>query len=689
MTIAKWVSISLVLTIISGCASLPLDPMGAITPINRNKEATYTYNGPVYSEPEWNAPTTETTSDSPIINPDIKRIVVASTNDLHGSIDGNIEEIKIDALPSNDSDQNGTNKKEVAISVGGANIIAEYYKILRKKYGNELLLLDAGDMYSGSLISDSFKGESVVAFYNYLNYDAVTMGNHEFDYGPETLDHFVPSENEDAQGALRKLVKISKAPFVVGNIVDLSTGKYISWPGAVPYLLKEINGVKVGIIAATTTTTTKKTISARIRGLYFEDINAAILKGAHAVKELGAQIVLLLIHEGHHCKQSSSGVGHPAEKYASDKGTINTDKVLCDAGETDGELYSILNKLPPQSVDAVVSGHTHTGLYHFLHGIPTIQAFSKGQYFSKMELYYDNKNKKFLPEKTVLHAPIKFCEKFFASSNDCYRPDPKKAEIADQMIPARFLGEKIAIEAQTQKEVDQVLGTYRKAIEKKSKEIIFDLSVDLTSEPSHQESDLGVMLADAFRFVAKADIGVINSGGIRGGFNKGPVTFADVYRAFPFANLLAKLPLSGKQIEELVRIGVGKAPQGPGLFSGLKIWLKKNRPSSESVGMNANAANRASGRVQLIKVTLADGTPLVPEKTYSVASNDFLALYLGDGFGGVFQEVSDDKKEIFAEYTYHDVFIKYVQHLRNTKQQFHTSELPYKKFTTSEIIWVD
>ena len=72
-----------------------------------------------------------------------------------------------------------------------------------------------------------------------------------------------------------------------------------------------------------------------------------------------------------------------------------------------------------------------------------------GEYFSRLEFYYDKESQKIIPEKTLIHPPTKLCLYFFADSNDCAKRNPgfltrilrgKKERI---LVPAKFLGVKI------------------------------------------------------------------------------------------------------------------------------------------------------------------------------------------------------------------------------------------------------
>ncbi|MBF0297872.1 MAG: metallophosphoesterase, partial [Oligoflexia bacterium] len=457
-------------------------------------------------------------------NKDIKRIVIVGTNDFHGNLEVQTEKLSIGGSSSGSSSSSSSSSTEkISYEVGGAPIIAAYFKIIREHYGNELLLLDAGDIYSGTLISDIFKGESIMKFYDYLGYDAVTFGNHEFDYGPENLSRRVPEKDEDPQGALKKLVGKSKIPFLTSNILELSTGKLLNWPGVLPYLVKEVNGVRVGVIALTTTETPDKTIRENVRGLYFENLATAVVKMSREVRYKGADIVVLLTHTGNSCE---TPLDKPKINLFDRDAKYKKDFSLCDPQD---EIYKLLKMIPQNTVDAVVSGHTHTNIAHYFDEIPVIQSFNNGKYFGQMELFYDVKEKKLLRNKTIIYSPTKFCHKFFASSHDCSKPKElknakdtaKDTKGSEKFIPAKFLGKIIEGDSN----LLTILKPFKDEVVKIGNVVILTLETAMPHDRRAQESILGTLAADALRFVGKTNVAITNSGGIRVGLPEGKVTF--------------------------------------------------------------------------------------------------------------------------------------------------------------------
>jgi 5'-nucleotidase len=89
-------------------------------------------------------------------------VSIVGTNDLHGAVIGRRERGGLPTL---------------------AGFVANL-RAARERDGGAVLLLDAGDMFQGTLESNLNEGAAVVAAYNALGYDAAAIGNHEFDFGP-------------------------------------------------------------------------------------------------------------------------------------------------------------------------------------------------------------------------------------------------------------------------------------------------------------------------------------------------------------------------------------------------------------------------------------------------------------------------------------------------------------------------
>src|SRR5262245_41081745 len=194
-----------------------------------------------------------------------RTITIIGTNDLHGALE---------RLPL----------------LGGfvANVRAA-----RQADGGGVLLLDGGDMFQGTLESNMAEGADVVKAYNALGYNAVAIGNHEFDFGPEGPAAVAKSVEDDPRGALKQRVQEAQFPFLVSNINDAKTQTRIKWPNMPSSILVEVAGTMVGIIGASTESTPFTTMPANFAGLVMAPTAKAIADDAKALRARGAQIIVV------------------------------------------------------------------------------------------------------------------------------------------------------------------------------------------------------------------------------------------------------------------------------------------------------------------------------------------------------------------------------------------------------------
>ncbi|WP_053239589.1 bifunctional metallophosphatase/5'-nucleotidase [Pleomorphomonas koreensis] len=146
--------------------------------------------------------------------------------------------------------------------------------------GANLMVLDAGDEFQGSLYYSSFKSGPVAEFMNGIGFDAMAIGNHEFDDGPAELD---------------KLIGAVKFPILSGNTIaakgSLLDGKYKG------YVIKEIGGDKVAIVSVLATDTAET--SSPGKDITFEDEIAYLRKAVKEIEATGVDKIVALTHVGY------------------------------------------------------------------------------------------------------------------------------------------------------------------------------------------------------------------------------------------------------------------------------------------------------------------------------------------------------------------------------------------------------
>ncbi|HWR59264.1 MAG TPA: 5'-nucleotidase C-terminal domain-containing protein, partial [Thermodesulfovibrionales bacterium] len=155
---------------------------------------------------------------------------------------------------------------------GGAAYIASRINELRRERPS--LLLAAGDMIQGNIWANLFQGESVIELMNAMKFDAMVVGNHEFDFG---------------QAVLKKRISEAQFPILGANVQGIGKLK--------PYVVKEIEGIRVAVIGVVTDDTPETTHPANVEWLNFLPPADAIRK---YIRELNgsADIIIVLSHLG-------------------------------------------------------------------------------------------------------------------------------------------------------------------------------------------------------------------------------------------------------------------------------------------------------------------------------------------------------------------------------------------------------
>ncbi|MGC8733807.1 MAG: bifunctional metallophosphatase/5'-nucleotidase [bacterium] len=250
-----------------------------------------------------------------------EELVILHTNDFHGRIVSQEQKIF----------------EKYEYEVAGAEYISSIINNIRNQEKN-VLLLDAGDFSAGTIYSNLSYGQSVVDFYNYLNYDAVTIGNHEFDFG---YDNFL------------NIVKNLKMPVLCANANPLF--KYTK-----PYVILNKNNLKIAVIGLLTPETEQITMPKALNNHEILDPIDTLNKYKSEILSNNPDLVIALTHLG--VKED--------EKLAK-----NVDYI-----------------------DIIIGGHSHTTLYQPINiqnnnkNILIFQTGSYGKYIGYIKLNIDNKN---------------------------------------------------------------------------------------------------------------------------------------------------------------------------------------------------------------------------------------------------------------------------------------------------------
>lgn len=143
------------------------------------------------------------------------------------------------------------------------------------------LVLNAGDIAEGTMVSYLTRGRSVAEALRAFDFDALALGNHDFAWG---------------QAALGGMMGALGCPILAANVVKTSDGTVMD--GAQPYLVKDVKGVKVGIIGLDTPAMRHYVAEEKLQGLDFLDGVGTVQKYLPEVRAKGAEVVVVLSHMG-------------------------------------------------------------------------------------------------------------------------------------------------------------------------------------------------------------------------------------------------------------------------------------------------------------------------------------------------------------------------------------------------------
>ncbi|MFC3212619.1 5'-nucleotidase C-terminal domain-containing protein [Planomicrobium okeanokoites] len=476
---------------------------------------------------------------------------------------------------------------------------ATLVKQLRAANPNSLLL-DAGDVFSGSLYFNLFEGMADLELMNYMGYDAMTFGNHEFDLGSSEFGH----------QSLADFVTNAEFPFVSSNVdfsgdplfTDLQKNVYTADFGKGEIydgIIKTINGEKVGIFGLTTEETAQISSPDAIE---FTNYLAAAEEAVAAFEAEGVNKIIALTHIGYN-----------------DSAQFDNDRLLAEG---------------VAGIDVIVGGHTHTALTEGQvidnNGEPVV-IVQTGQYNSNLGQLDVTFNAEGVITSTVGEThPVTL------------------HKVSDAAVDT----EAAALLAPFKAEVDEVKNESAGAYTE-----VFLNGGRNEGGVRTSETNLGNVITDGMLNAAKqidpdTVIALQNGGGIRSSIDVGEITIGEVLTVMPFGNSLAIMDLTGAELKTALEHSVKEFPKESGGFlhvAGMEFSFDPSQP----VGSRVTSANLIS----------EDGVRTKIENTtrYKVATNTFTAAG-GDGYK-VFADVYADGRVSEPGTIDYEMFIDYISEL--------------------------
>lgn len=508
-----------------------------------------------------------------------KSLTVLHTNDMHGAL----------------------------VSAPGSTIGADETAGIREatEKAENTLLVDAGDATQGGTLAALSQGADVITLMNAAKYEAMALGNHEFDYGQEVL---------------LKNAESADFPMLSANTVYRDTQSPIlentTYAGGTKtnngqYILLDKNGLKVGIFGITTPETATKTNPKGIEGIEFKDVLPVTEDMIATLKAQGAEVIICLAHLG-------------VDPSTADK---NTSVGLAKSLPTDSGL------------DMIIDGHSHT-VYEGqkTNGILIQQTGSSSINDGKITVSVEN------GQKTVDGHLISAKTAF-----ETYSPDPAVTALADQLVAANA------------DKLKPVIGNSRTALWGGT---VYGVNVGRLGE-----TNLGSLIADSMVEGAKSllssdayknspyrnapVVALENGGGVRATIKRDNITVGDSINVLPFGNTLAFKAVTPKILYEALENGVSQVvSQDP--ETGQIIGAGGCFPQISGMSFTYNPDKKAGERIVAIYLD-GQSTPLdrtdnataivLASNDYEIAGGDGYTMLKGlpsVGEGGVLEEVFRD-----------------------------------------------
>lgn len=439
--------------------------------------------------------------------------------------------------------------------------------------GNHVILVDNGDAIQGAPIGTLTTGEALIDLVNAVGYDVAIPGNHEFDYG---MDRFL------------ELTQKAEFPYISANFNK--DGELVFDP----YVIKEFDGVKIAFVGMTTpktlTSSTPKYFQDDAGNFVYgfmqdetgEKLYTAVQSAVDAARAEGATYVVALGHMGN---EAACAPWTYADVIAN---TTGIDAFL-DGHSHDTDQVEVENK------DGQIVLRSGCGTK--LAGVGCLRISKDGKLTTDLFLWNNS-----------VAAP-----ELLGIRNDAY-----DAVTAAQDVLSAKLNEVVAKTA-----VDLTINDPVATKDDGSPVRIVRMA----------ETNLGDLCADAYRDQSGAQIAFVNGGGIRTSIKAGDITLGDILTVHPFGNAMCVIEVTGQQILDALEWGARAMPSESGGFlqvSGLTYEIHTYIESSAKADENTMFAG-VEGEYR-VKNVLVGGEPLDLEKTYTLASHNYMLKNGGDGY---------------------------------------------------------
>ena len=452
------------------------------------------------------------------------------------------------AIPSSAQEQSDIvilYENDVHCEIDGYSAISAMKNELKQEY-EHVGIVSSGDFLQGGSLGSISRGEYIVRVMNLVGYDAIAIGNHEFDYGLDRL--FELSAMLDTKPLSANFIKVGE-----GECFE-------------PYSIVSYGDVKIAYIGITTPATPEKTsfptqfVDANKNPIYTfcEDNLAAVVQGnIDKARAEGADFVIALSH----------------------------------LGDNEGEYNAKTLVSAVAGLDVVLDAHSHS----------VIESATLTDKAGNTVVYTSTGTKFTNIGKLVISGDSITTE--LVSLDSYTATDP----VLDDCIA-------------------QIKSEYAEIGNKKLAESAYNLithDADGNRIIRKAETNLGNLIADAFRTVLGADIAYFNGGGIRSDIKAGEITYNDLLNVLPYNNTAVVIEIDGATVLKMLNTAVAKWPEENGNFphvSGMTFFVNTLGEAGDRV-YSVRILNSETGKYEALEL----------DRKYTVASNNFILLEGGDG----------------------------------------------------------
>ncbi|MCM2278130.1 MAG: 5'-nucleotidase C-terminal domain-containing protein [Oligoflexia bacterium] len=535
-----------------------------------------------------------------------RTITILATNDIHGGVESE---------PAKDGRRSGG----LALLGGAVRAIREG---LQARYGDRsgVLLVDAGDQFQGTLLSNHDEGQLVFRLMNEVGYDAVVPGNHDYDFGPIGWldDRTGPGvEDTNPRGALERLARQARFPLISANTylknelvgldgrrltvtakgcVPEEEGALVDWsrarrPGFLhPFAIRKVAGLRVAMVGIDHHATSVMSTPENITDLCFRDEVETYLELRREL-EGRAEVFVLVMHQGDAAKQREGS-----------------------------EILERILKARADAVHVAVAGHTHFVNSGRIEGVPLVQSGAGGRLFGRIDVTYDFDTRRVRVEETQAFAGIPLrtgeCEKrlSFCSELGANAPESNVA----------FEGVRVEEEARLAALIGDSRAKLAPLASRRLGRALEPIRRDRVSENA-----LTNIVADWLRERSRAEIAMLTSSALRDDLPAGEIDYERLFKTFPFNNRAVVLaPMTGELLMRLLGRGIQTCGSSGTLAqSGLRVVFERDCARAGDTGKDKAArllrVETLAG--ELIFDAAQGGLLAGGERRFEVATLDFLA----------------------------------------------------------------